>query len=313
MRGRVCVWIVNYNSAGYLPELIERLVREGVDEVIILDNLSPNAGEWEAVRNLADRFAAVKALRGDHNRGFGGGHNYICRAVPGRPDDIIWMLNPDTQVPSGVVASLREVIESGEAEVVSPLIVTGANGDKRIWFAGGEIDRRRGLVRDRYAGNHIQAIDADVLLRCGFITGAAPMMRRWQFESLGGFAADLFLYWEDVDFSLRALDAGLRLAVNPAAVIWHSEGGSTKQTSRTRSIVYYYSARNRVIVCRRSWLAGWSIAFGAGLVASLRLFGHAVVKGGRGRSGRAVAVIRGTAAGVSMRARPVPSLDESGG
>ena len=64
-----------------------------------------------------------------------------------------------------------------------------------------------------------------------FVTGAAMMMHISTFELIGGFREDLFLYWEDVDLSLRAGRAGVRMELVPDARVWHAEGGSAESRS----------------------------------------------------------------------------------
>ncbi len=65
-----------------------------------------------------------------------------------------------------------------------------------------------------------------------WITGAAFMARRDEFLALGGFAEELFLYYEDVDLCWRYRQAGKRIVVEREAHVVHLGGRgrlSTKQ------------------------------------------------------------------------------------
>jgi GT2 family glycosyltransferase len=56
------------------------------------------------------------------------------------------------------------------------------------------------------------------------------MVRREVFEELGGFDEGMRLGWNDVDFCLRARQAGYAVVYTPAAVLRHFES-STRGTT----------------------------------------------------------------------------------
>lgn len=65
-----------------------------------------------------------------------------------------------------------------------------------------------------------------VARNCCAVTGACLMTSRQVFEQLGGFSTDLPLNYNDVDYCLRALEAGFRNIVNPSAELIHFELGT---------------------------------------------------------------------------------------
>lgn len=65
---------------------------------------------------------------------------------------------------------------------------------------------------------------------CSGVTAAAALVRRSVFEAVGGFATELPLNYNDVDFSLKIRAAGHRIVWTPWAVWYHFE-------SRTRTSV----------------------------------------------------------------------------
>lgn len=100
------------------------------------------------------------------------------------------------------------------------------------------------------------------------------MLTAKTFRALNGFREDLFLYWEDADFSRRATDAGLRLAVDLDAQVWHAVGGSGD--AHGRSATYYrYMQRNRLIVAS-TWSSRSGLVFGAGAVETLKLLARPI-------------------------------------
>jgi UDP-N-acetyl-D-mannosaminuronic acid transferase (WecB/TagA/CpsF family) len=80
------------------------------------------------------------------------------------------------------------------------------------------------------------------------LSGAAMFMSLSTWNKLGGFRPDLFMYWEDTDFSIRARHAGVQLFVEPRAEIWHAEGGTMSSDSGMSRLYYRFNCRNRIIV-----------------------------------------------------------------
>ena len=79
-----------------------------------------------------------------------------------------------------------------------------------------------------------------------YATGCAMLIRPAVVRSVGSFDARLFAYCEDLDFSLRARNAGFSVLVVPRARVRHAVADSDR---RSRSI--YYSTRNLLEVMRR--------------------------------------------------------------
>ncbi|MBW3556191.1 MAG: glycosyltransferase family 2 protein [Actinobacteria bacterium] len=80
--------------------------------------------------------------------------------------------------------------------------------------------------------------------------GAALVLRAETARRIGGFAADFFAYYEDLDWCWRAQLAGLRVRYQPAGVVRHV-GGSTSG-GPLDSRVQRLAARNRILCLARN-------------------------------------------------------------
>lgn len=76
----------------------------------------------------------------------------------------------------------------------------------------------------------------------GWLSGACVLVRRTAFESVGGFNPAYFMYFEDVDLGDRLTKAGWRNVYDPAAVVTHIGGESTKRESATMLRAHHRSA-----------------------------------------------------------------------
>jgi GT2 family glycosyltransferase len=64
--------------------------------------------------------------------------------------------------------------------------------------------------------------------RVDWVTGAALMLRREVYQKIGGLPDENFMYGEDLEFCARARQAGFDVAYEPAAEVYHRQGGSVR-------------------------------------------------------------------------------------
>jgi GT2 family glycosyltransferase len=85
---------------------------------------------------------------------------------------------------------------------------------------------------------------ADVSAWCG----AAVLLARAYLDDVGLFDERLFLYYEDVDLSLRGASRGWRYRTAPASVVRHVHAATSVDGSALKD---YYNERNRLLVATR--------------------------------------------------------------
>ena len=259
---RLTVSIVNFFTSNYIATCLGELLESPVASIQILDN-SVDADEWDRLAELAKRDPRIEIVRSDGNVGFGKGHNQLADRIVGHGDDLMWILNPDTHIATGCVESLISKFDQVDAPtVMSPLLLQGGATAPTVWFAGGTLDRVRGVVAHDGYGRPVDETDAG-LVSTDFMCGAAMMMTLDTWRASGGFRSDLFLYWEDVEFSARCSDRGIALVVDRDARMWHDEGGSQQQTEVHSAIYYRYMNRNRIRIASE-WTPLAGILFGGG-------------------------------------------------
>jgi GT2 family glycosyltransferase len=90
------------------------------------------------------------------------------------------------------------------------------------------------------------------------VIGAFFFIRRFVFESLGGFDERFYVYFEEVDLSFRAKQEGWNSVYLAEAQAFHSGGGSSSQAKAHR---LFYSLRSRIIYSFKHFNAfeGWSV------------------------------------------------------
>lgn len=265
-RADVTIVIVNWNAGGCLRAGVDSIVAGsgGFDvRTVIVDN-----GSGDGSADGLDGIPGVRVVRSATNLGFGRACNLGAVAADSR---YLLFLNPDAALHVATLPALLAYADGPEARDV------GICGVQLV-------DERGAIARScsrlpTTARLAAQAVGIDrVLPRLGCIMaewdhaatreveqviGAFFLVRQSLFEQLGGFDDRFFVYFEEVDFSLRAARAGWRSVYFAGAQAFHAGGGTTAQAKARR--LFYYQ-RSRWLYARKHLPAA-----GAGAVLALTL------------------------------------------
>jgi len=225
--------VLNWNGRRWLERCLSALRQQSgcAFEVVVVDNASAD----DSVAFVREQFPEFRVMSLDTNLGFAAGNNAGARGATG---PYLVFLNNDTEVEPGWLAELVAVADRDpgtglvSAHVVymdDPTVVDSA-GDGYLRCGGG-FKQRHGQPVDREAMSH------EVFGACG----AAFLIRRELFEDLGGFDADYFMVYEDVDLSYRARLQGSRVMFAPQAVVRHAGSASLGRISAN---AVFYGQRN---------------------------------------------------------------------
>ena len=215
--------------------------------VTVVDNASTD-GTVEQVRRRTVVNPRVKLIANRDNRGFAGAANQGFDATAGDP---ILLLNPDVRLRT----SLSPLIQACREHGLGAGQLTGSDGRAQAGFTIRRFPTPASLAFEllginrlwpRNAANrHYRYLERDLNLE-GPVeqpAGAFLMTRRDVWERLGGFDEDFHPVWfEDVDFCRRALDAGYRIEYVPRVRAEHTGGHSVRQLPAVRMEVYWYDS-----------------------------------------------------------------------
>jgi GT2 family glycosyltransferase len=205
--------------------------------VLIVDNGSFD-GTLEAVRQ---RWPQVSVDQSPDNLGFAGGMNRGIDWALERGAATITVLNNDTVVPPGVLASLADTAAAGVA--VSPEVRYAAEG--RVWFGGGVVDVETGLARHLSEPEIARRFPKDSLRSVESLAGCCLTASAAVWRHVGGFDERYFLVFEDADWSMRARARGVDLVVDPRVHLEHAVSASF--TGHRAVLGLYYYARNGLL------------------------------------------------------------------
>jgi GT2 family glycosyltransferase len=238
---RLSVIVVTHSSraavARTLPALASEM-RPG-DELIVVDNASGD-GTPELVGELVPDATLIET---GANLGYGEACNRGARAAGG---ELLLMLNPDAVPAPGFREAIARPLVEGRGWAAWQGLVTADRG--RTVNTSGGVVHFTGVAWAGQAGEPLAAAEV-VAGEPGFLSGACLAIERDRFLAAGGYAADFFLYHEDVELSLRLRLEGAALGVEPAARVDHEyefEKGPVKwrrlERNRWATLVRTYPA-----------------------------------------------------------------------
>ncbi len=292
---RISVITVNYNGLPLTEALIASLRRHVSTplEIVVVDNGSTQ-DEAALLRERHAGDPGIKILRSPENLGFAGGNNLGIAAATG---DYLLLLNNDTEVFDDTLGLLCDEMDADPAlGAASPKIRFFAP-PRNIQFAGytplTRITLRNALVGFGEADDGRFDTPHDT----PYAHGAAMMVRREALEKAGLMPELYFLYYEELDWSVRIREASYRIGYCPRCTVFHKESATTGQQSPLKT---YYLTRNRLHFARRN-RRGTVRALSIGYQLAVALPKSLLTSLLHGRRDLAAAALRGAADFVRMK------------
>ncbi len=220
----VSVIVVNFNGKQHLAPCFKSLLHQTYPseriEIILVDNSSSD-GSLDLV---AAEFPQVKVLSNSSNLGFAPAVNQGVEAASGQ---YIALINNDAYAAPTWIETLVSYIERERERGVMCV------GSTLLDWHGQRIDFIAGGINFYGHGDqffyslpveNVHMPNEPVL----FVCGGAMLVDRQAFLKVGGFDADYFAYFEDIDLGWRLWLAGYEVHQVPGAVVYHRHHGTSR-------------------------------------------------------------------------------------
>lgn len=249
-RALVSVVVVNWNAAAYLGGCLQSLADFGCGHIV--DTIVVDNGSSDDSADVAEAMPGVRVVRLGQNLGFARACNIGARLARG---ELLLFLNPDAALLASTLSNvLRAATDSANAGVgIFGVQLVGRDGTVARSCADfpGPISMLENVVGlDRIfktCGYVLRSWDHGDTRTVDHVIGAFFLVRRAVFESLRGFDERYFLYFEDLDFSLRAKRAGWDSMFVSCSRAFHIGGGVSSQVRARR---LFYALRSRLLYAR---------------------------------------------------------------
>lgn len=251
---------LNWHATELTLEWVQSLLSvQPVTKLVIVDNESDGALSRALAARFPEELQRITLLDLRENRGFAAGMNVGLNHPVVRASPWVLAMNNDARVSE---SSLRRLLYEGQADgnlaILGPVI---KNPDGSLQSRGGVVMPVLGIAKHRKCAK----------ARLDFVTWACVLVRTAALEAVGNLDERFFMYWEDVDFSVRARKIGWNIAVVDGAAAYHQE---TASRARAGEAIKTYHTWSTILYCRKyggAWKAGavaWLL--GSMLVQTLR-------------------------------------------
>jgi len=226
---KLSIIIVNYRAWEHIRKALEKLQPDFPEdwEIIIVDNESEKA-PFEEFRN---QFPWVTLIANPDNSGFG--YGCILGVAQAKGEQMLFM-NPDVLATVNEIRNLiTEKAMHPDVALLSPKQV-GLDGlPQKVFDEFPDLLNQSKIVKSL-----LRAIapgrkpdpraDYSELVYCDWVTGSFLLVDRADYDTIGGWSTDYWMYVEDADLCKRAHDAGMKVAYTPNVQVVHAHGGSSR-------------------------------------------------------------------------------------
>lgn len=218
---KIAVIILHYGHVATTKNCFKELkAKIGDNQVILINNTQDN------ISDLVKIISGTKLIHNSKNLGFAAGVNQgIKLASKDKSITHILLLNNDLTITHGSLNQLLLTFNKFQtAGIVSPVL---HHHNRFDW--GGKYNKWSGMVRHKNWDNKPKTVQT-----VAHVAGAAILISREVIDQIGMFDERFFLYFEDLDYCLRAKAAGFTTHINPDVVAEHATSASSNLFARTK-------------------------------------------------------------------------------
>jgi GT2 family glycosyltransferase len=208
---KISIIIVTYNSIRDIDNCLKSISEQTIQpfEIIVVDNKSTD----NTVLHIQTIYPYVHLIINETNDGYGKANNLGVKHALG---DYIVILNPDTIASETWLEELVKPLLTEEKIITTSKILTYDGGmintcGNIIHFTGLGFTRGYGLKSTSY--NDYEYVNE--------VSGCSFAVSKKDFFDIGGFDDQIFLYHDDIDFSLRAHLKNFKKLYVPNSIVKH--------------------------------------------------------------------------------------------
>jgi GT2 family glycosyltransferase len=240
----VTLVIVNFNTVDYLRECLASIYRymPSTTEVIVVDNASVD-GSCAMVKK---EFPPVKLIESEVNLGFGAGNNL---GVAYASHDYVMLFNSDAVLKMDSADGLLQYMAAHpEVSCVTPRVVLPKTFEIQPKTFGYRPNLKSvfmqsvGLNRLFPKCEYFNGIDGDYRwgreMEVGWVSGVCMLIRRADYQAVGGFDQRFFMYCEDIELCLKLSKLGKIVLLDDFDIIHYGGGSSRTMAAKVRNSVW---------------------------------------------------------------------------
>ena len=233
--------LLNYNGYKDTLECIKSIKEneKNIDyRIIVVDNNSTDNSI-----NFLSKLKDITLIERNINDGFAAGNNVgIKYALDEFGSNYILLLNNDTIVTKNCLSKMLDSLKKDKSAGIATCKLMKTNNKEEIDCYGGKINWNKVVGNFNYVKKQNDFYYSEIA------SGACMLIKKEVFEKIGYLSEDYFMYFEDLDYSVRAIEADYKIQVVPEAIIYH-KGGAT--AGKASPFAIKWNTRNRIIFYKK--------------------------------------------------------------
>ncbi len=242
MQRDLSIVIVHYRTPDLLRRLLQSLQEAGrLEQTVVVDNGSPDFDAHVFQAEFPAQFVSLPV-----NRGYSFAVN---RGVERTGGDPILLLNADVSITGGEIERLLRIWQGLPCPgALGPLHRNSQGRPQQtfgkyptLWNEWGRKCLEKSLRRGRACATRRFEKTCRGTREVAWISGSCLLISREALQTVGPWDEDYFLYFEDMDWCLRAREAGYRIYHTGEVCVRHEHGASMALAPKETQIHYRQS------------------------------------------------------------------------
>ncbi|OAH98858.1 hypothetical protein A1353_21785 [Methylomonas methanica] len=236
---KVAIVIVTWNKKAFVLELLDSLQHLNYPnhDVIVVDNCSTD----QTIDAILEHFPDTIIINNPENTGGAGGFNKGLQFAQDNEYPYCWLLDNDVIVDKDALMYLVDTLDhTPDASICGSQILI--NGSEIIQECGGNINwRKSNVILNKHGQIRVIEPSPDTILEVDYCAACSMLVRMSDVNKYGKIDPDMFIFWDDIEWSTRIKSYGKQVLCNPNSVVWHHFNGYKPSTAWR----VYYRIRNK--------------------------------------------------------------------
>lgn len=240
---KVSIIIVNWNTGSLLKKCLESITKlpeqELLGSVMVIDNASGDSS-MDAAEAVAQTSPYISLVRSGVNLGFARANNVgIARLKEAHANDHVLLLNPDTEMKPGSLKALHDALtRHADVGIVGPKLLNpdGSLQPSVRRFPTFAVLAAMLLKLNRFIPGMglwkrymCEDFDYNKEQIAEQVMGACFLIRNKTLQEVGELDTQYWVWFEEVDFALRAKQKNWKTLYTPSGEVIHVGGASFHQ------------------------------------------------------------------------------------
>lgn len=236
------ILLLNWNSSSDVVLALQNILKSSYTtfRIILIDNFSEQDDITKIYETYRDTIEIHLVLNND-NYGYAGGNNrgYDYLVKNNLEGDIL-ILNPDVAISNNTLFEFQKILDENIGGVMARTL--DLNGSTIYDYIELNGCSQKWLMTDK------AVIDTD------YLAGSCMLLKRSVIDKVGLFEENFFLYWEEVELSLRIKTNGYKIVSTTSTTI------KRKDNEKKRTLLScYYLTRNVFLLKKKNYISGFSV------------------------------------------------------